>query len=238
MIDREEVREHLDRLFRRRPIADLPVLQRVLGTESRTSIFRILSGIGYLTSYSHSGRFYTLHDIPRFDEDGLWSYRDVHFSKFRTLRATVIHLIDDSPAGRTYSELQAKLHLRVYNTLHDLVESEEVGLVDLEQLNLYVSIGQRRTRAQIAQRRRLLKAQPVTIPMPDPALVIEILVAYIHHPDADPPSVAALVRRTGKAISIEQVKAVFLRYELGKKKRPRGVGGPERGDGSGRGRNP
>src|SRR5512143_1277833 len=108
MIDREEVREHLDRLFRRRPVADLPVLQRVLGTESRTSIFRILSGIGYLTSYSHSVRFYTLHDIPRFDEDGLWSYRDVHFSKFRTLRATVLHLIDDSPAGRTYSELQVK----------------------------------------------------------------------------------------------------------------------------------
>jgi hypothetical protein len=238
MIDREDAQEHLDRLFRRRPVADLPALQRALCTGSRTSIFRILSRIGYLTSYSHSGRFYTLQELPRFDEDGLWSYRDVHFSKFRTLRATVLHLVNDSNAGRTYPELQAKLHLRVYNTLHDLVEAKEIGLADLEQFCLYVSIGQRRARAQIAERRRLLKTQPVVLPLPDPALVIEVLVAYIHHPDADTPSVAALVRRTGKAISIEQVKAVFVRYELGKKKRPRGVGGPESGALPPRGRNP
>jgi hypothetical protein len=238
MIDRENAREHLGSLFRRRPVADLPALQRALGTESRTSIFRILSKIGYLTSYSHSGRFYTLQEIPRFDEYGLWSYRDVFFSKFRTLRNSVLHLVNESVAGQTYSELQTRLHLRVYNALHDLIEAKEIGLEDLEQFNLYVSIGQRRARAQIAQRRKLLRTQPVAIPMPDPAIVIEVLVVYIHHPHADPHSVAALVRRTGKVISVEQVKTVFVQYELGKKKRPRGVGSPEGRTHPGRDRNP
>jgi len=63
-------------------------LRAALGTTSRTTIFRILKGVGYFTSYSHAGRYYTLRRIPKFDRWGLWAWRDVRFSSHGTLRAT------------------------------------------------------------------------------------------------------------------------------------------------------
>jgi hypothetical protein len=42
---------------------------------SRRSLFRDLASLGYLTSFTHAGRYYTLADIPQFDERGLWFYK-------------------------------------------------------------------------------------------------------------------------------------------------------------------
>ena len=47
-----------------------------------------LKALGYRTSYSHRGKYYTLADIPRFDEQGLWSYDAVWFSRDKNLLAT------------------------------------------------------------------------------------------------------------------------------------------------------
>ena len=57
----------LDSLFRRKRAALLDDLRAALGTASRTTIFRILRAVGYFTSYSHAGRYYTLRRIPEFD---------------------------------------------------------------------------------------------------------------------------------------------------------------------------
>jgi len=86
----------LQRLFRRKRAALLDELRAALGTVSRTTIFRILRGVGYFTSYSHAGRYYTLRRIPKFDGCGLWSWRGVGFSSRGTLRATLVFLIAES----------------------------------------------------------------------------------------------------------------------------------------------
>ena len=63
----------LEDLYRSQPVAVLDDLREALDTHgtcvshSRTTIFRILSTAGYLTSYSHAGRYYTLKRIPKFD---------------------------------------------------------------------------------------------------------------------------------------------------------------------------
>ena len=49
----------LRRYLLRHKIAELPQLKRVLGTSVDLTVFRKLQHLGYLTSYSHRGRFYT-----------------------------------------------------------------------------------------------------------------------------------------------------------------------------------
>jgi len=49
------------------------------------SVFRRLSALGYLSSFNHDGRYYTLDDIPDFDINGLWHFQGVFFSKRRLL---------------------------------------------------------------------------------------------------------------------------------------------------------
>jgi hypothetical protein len=207
----------LESFFRHRLIAKLDELQRTLDVSGRT-VFRVLDRIGYFSSYSHAGKYYTLARTPSFDADGLWAHSGVLFSSHGTLRNTVVYLVNKAPAGHMHSELQDRLRLRVYDTLHDLVAAREITCVDLGQLYIYVSAEQKTAEAQIAERRRL-NAEPLRqAALPETAIVIEVLLAVIHSPKLKIKEVAALMRAQGKAITPEQIEAVWAHYELGKKK--------------------
>ena len=56
-----------------RRIATMPELMAALGTDARRTVFRKLKELRYRTSYSHRGSYYTLDDIAKFDERGLWA---------------------------------------------------------------------------------------------------------------------------------------------------------------------
>lgn len=217
MPTRSHSRQALNRLFARKPVADLSMLKEALETTSRTTVFRALLAAGYYTSYSHAGRFYTLEHIPDFNEDGVWEHGGVLFSKLRTLRATVIPMVADAPAGQMHAELAARVHLKVYDTLHDLVAEGKIGQVELERLYLYVNADREVADAQVAERRRLLSSEVPGVVLPAPTVIIEILLAFIRHPEDGHAGIAARVRRHG--ITREQVAQVFAHYDLGKKNR-------------------
>jgi hypothetical protein len=208
----------LESFFCRRPVARLDELRRTLHVSGRT-VFRILGRMGYFSSYSHAGKYYTLAQTPSFDADGLWAYSGVLFSRHRTLRNTIVHLVNKAQAGHTHAELQDRLGLRVYDTLHDLVAAREIGRAEIEQLYLYVSAEPTAAEAQITARQHLIAEPPPPLgPLLDPAVVIEVLLAVIHSPRPDVAALAALMRAQGKAITREQIEAVWAHYDLGKKK--------------------
>jgi hypothetical protein len=206
----------LESFFRHRLIARLDELQRTLGVCGRT-VFRVLVRMGYLSSYSHAGKYYTLARTPSFDADGLWVHSGVLFSSHGTLRNTVVYLVNKAVAGHTHAELQDRLRLRVYDTLHDLATAREIACVNIEQLYVYVSAEQKTAEAQIAERRRLNAAALRSFALPEAAVVIEVLLAVIHSPKPEIKEVAALMRVQGKAITPEQIEAVWTHYELDKK---------------------
>ena len=91
--------ESLIGLLRQRKIATIDDLKEALGTRADATVFRKLGQLDYRTSYSHRGRYYTLAEIARFDELGLWSFRQVWFSRFGTSVSTVEALVVASEAG-------------------------------------------------------------------------------------------------------------------------------------------
>jgi hypothetical protein len=218
MVTRGNARQALAHLFARNPVVNLEKLQGALGTASRTTVFRALSEVGYFTSYSHAGRFYTLQHIPDFNEDGIWAHEGVLFSKHRTLRATLVHLVEEAEAGQTHPELETRVHLRVYDTLHDLVGAHLIGRVEIERLYLYVNAEVEAAQSQVAARRRLLTVEPMGGVMPEPTVIIEILLAFIRHPQDDAAALALRLRR--HRIERHQVETVLAQYDLGKKNRP------------------
>ncbi|MEK7312860.1 MAG: hypothetical protein AAB065_00140 [Deltaproteobacteria bacterium] len=214
----------LARLFSRQAVADLDALRSALGTTSRTTVFRALSSVGYRTSYSHAGRFYTLEDIPRFDDDGLWAHGGVLFSRDRTLRQTVVRMVGASPSGHTHPELQARLRLRVHDTLLDLVEKRQVDRVVVERLFLYVSADQERAAAQVASRVQVGRgAVPIKKDADlDPAAVIDVLAEVIHGTVVrlDARDVVERLAARGVAVTAAQVEWVFQRHGVRKKTVP------------------
>lgn len=215
----------LERLFREKPVADLEALRRVLATTSRTTVFRALRRLGYLTSYSHAGRYYTLRTIPTFDTRGLWFYGEVRFSSHGTLRATIVVLIKRAPAGHTHEELEVILGLRVHDTLRSLVEVKEIARERIDAVYVYIDADPEHAAAQLARRRGAARVEPPPVaPAPSPpppplelARVVDILLAVIHAPNDDARTIAARLRANGLAIQDEQVQAVFTQYRIEKK---------------------
>jgi len=88
-------------------------LREYIGNTSRMTIIRRLRELSYLSSYSHTGKYYTICPIPKFSEEGLWSYNSVYFSKFDTLINTCLAFVNNSESGYSIKELQDILHVDV-----------------------------------------------------------------------------------------------------------------------------
>lgn len=215
MLDPLEAKTALRKLFRRTPVVELDALFETLQTRSRMSVFRRMKEVGYLSSYTHAGRFYTLREVPQFDAFGLWRHRDVGFSRAGTLKATVVEAVDQSPVGRTHAELQELLRVRVFNTLLELVRAEKVRREALASRGaLYVSADKTLACEQLERR---LKAGPTTTTS---AWVIEVLLELLHGAtvEARPVDVARRLNSRGLSITVEQTREVFDRYKLGGKR--------------------
>jgi hypothetical protein len=218
MLDIDSSRIALDRLFAHRPVADLSQLSHALDTHSRMTVFRRLSSFGYLSSYSHSGRYYTLQSIPQFDADGLWCFEGICFSRDGTLVATALRLVETSEAGRTQRELQLRLGVRVHNPLLDLVERKRLRREVVEDEYVYVAVARARAVEQL-NRRRVLPEATVSV-----TLELEVLLEVIH--TARPPvlnaqRLAARLGARGVRASTDEVTAVLVRHGLEKKLRRR-----------------
>ncbi len=145
--------QRLRAYLHRHMIADLPALKHALGASSDLTVFRKLKALGYLSSYTHRGRFYTLRTIPRFDKDGLWSHAAVWFSRHRTLMATLEAWIPPAPQGWFAEDLADRLHVHVHDPLHELVRQGRVRRTAIAGRLLYTAAEARRSKDQIRARR-------------------------------------------------------------------------------------
>jgi hypothetical protein len=163
--------EVLRSFLRRKQIATLEELKQILGTTSTMTVFRKLKKLGYRTSYSHRGKYYTLAEIPQFDEPGLWSCRGVWFSRDGTLLATVRRFVEQAPAGLTASEVQAVLNVEVKQPLLQLYQHKGVDRHVVEGVYVYSSREAGRQREQRLRR----EARPAVREIEEPALGGELL---------------------------------------------------------------
>jgi hypothetical protein len=150
--------------LRRRKIATLPELMRALGSDARRTVFRKLKELPYRTSYSHRGRYYTLDEVARFDEQGVWAYRDVWFSVYGTLLSTCAARVDAADCGYCVEELDNALHVATKDALRKLVGDGRLSRERIAGQFLYCAADARRKRQQLlARRARLAKPEEVRL---------------------------------------------------------------------------
>lgn len=115
-------------------------LKNILQTTSRMTVFRKLKHLPYKTSYSHCGKYYTLDSIANYDNNGIWAYNQIYFSKFGTLKNTVLHHIDKSIIGFTCYELEEFLRIPVHNTVLDLWKNSKINREQIAKEYIYLSV--------------------------------------------------------------------------------------------------
>ncbi len=143
-------------LLRKQKIASIDELMVALGTDARRTVFRKLNELAHHTSYSHRGGYYTLDELAAFDELGLWSYRQVCFSRYGTLLATAAAIVMASDAGYFVEELDNVLHVGTKDALRKLVAEARLDREKLSGQFLYCAPDAARKAEQLLARRVLL----------------------------------------------------------------------------------
>jgi len=197
-------------------VLDMATLQTRVKNRSRRSLFRDLAIIGYRTSYTHGGRYYTLSELPEFDEWGLWFFGDIGFCETGTLKDSVAVQVRRAPDGRTHAELRHLLRVRVHNTLLELVRAGRVRRERYQDAYLYVSGDVTRAAEQLRKRQEGDRAVSEILRAPTIEETIEILSETLRG-SADIPSPAEVAGRLvarGVNVTAWRVQRVFDEHGL------------------------
>jgi hypothetical protein len=193
---------------------------------SHMTVARALKKFGYFASYNHNASYYVLQDVPQFDDWGLWAYRDVRFSRHRTLLATIVALVTAAPAGLTVQELEERLQTRAGNLVSRLASLGQVHsetLVGRQAVYLATNPQVRAQQLQLRQRQLHEKSAGVVTELPfgcSALEVIGILRAMILLSDDDVDRLARHVQAGGTKVTAGQVRQVLNHYGIKKKRRP------------------
>lgn len=173
---------------------------------------RFLAKIGYYSSFTHNGRWYTLASIPRFKQDGLWFHNKIGFSREGSLTRTLIRLTEKSSMGLTAEQIGEKLQCRCHAVLVKLYR--EGRLQRQKQGRSYVYLA---ADAQIASIQRLALPKAHTPRLPAEMAVL-VLAEFIRTPEVEIKQLAKTIsHRTGVLIKHEQVQMLFEQHGLKKK---------------------
>lgn len=216
MANKKDLLNVLNSFFKTNKVAKISDLFTLLGTNSRMSVFRRLSELNYLSSYTHAGAYYTLPRIPTFDSAGLWYFKEIGFSEKGNLKATLFYLIEKSTSGKTHEELENQLHIRVQNTLLDLTNSKKINRTKISNYYLYTSADANQSKMQIKNREIKMEEYRET-GCPD-WIVIEILAAIIRIKSIviDLQKVVSELQSREILITIEQIDKILDKFNLKK----------------------
>lgn len=144
--------DRLTTLLRDQKVATMPQLKSALGTSVTFTVLRKLAPLGYRSSYSHCGTYYTLDSIAQYDEQGLWSFRGIHFSQHGTLLNTAATLVTNAPTGYFSQELDALVHVTTKDALRQLVQQDRLYRRELTGRYLYCAKERQQRQEQWAAR--------------------------------------------------------------------------------------
>jgi hypothetical protein len=182
---------------------------------SAMTLWRLLRQAGYLTSYNYNAKYYTLTTIPEFDDCGLWSYRDIRFSKWGTLPETMVAIVERSAGGMTAREVADLLHVgNAKPLLAHLAMKERLRRQALGHSFVYMASESVQREQQLNRRNEqaLLRA------LPEPEQIIALLVEVIRHPRQAPRQWARQLARRDIHLDAQDIMAVLAHYGLSPKK--------------------
>jgi hypothetical protein len=177
---------------------------------STISARRRLKAWKALNSINRNGRYYTLPRIPVFDENGLWRYQAVLFSRHGNLKQTIVTLIQSSPKGLSAAEIATLVDLAPNSSfISQLRNAPGVKREKHAGRFLYLS-----NRSEIRERQMEQREVPA---FPSDTQAVAILVQFIKHPGIGVSELAGLVADQGIPIEPAVVQRFLNFHDLLKK---------------------
>ncbi|MGA2661142.1 MAG: hypothetical protein ABSH34_26975 [Verrucomicrobiota bacterium] len=201
--------------WRRGKVITLPQLMEQLQISLRTARRRLKTWAA-LASFNYNSRFYTLPELPQFDEQGLWFHRDIGFSRHGHLPQTIVALVRQSPDGLTAAQLGQRLRLDPRSFLWQFHQHPHLQRERHEGHYVYFAAAPSVAASQKALRRTALPP----VPLPSAEEAIAVLVQAIQHPERSPEQLATDLHAAYPHLSAQTIGALFAHHGLTLKKTP------------------
>lgn len=203
------------RSFKKEKILTVVLLASWLSCSVATARRRLKAWRAY-TSYNHNGRYYTLPQIAEFDDNGLWRYQGVFFSKHGNLKQTLVHLLTRSRQGLSGFELGELLGLQPRSFLSHFRDHPALYRENLRGRWIWFAadpeIRDKQKQARLAQ--AIGGGRPR---MPSDMEAVTILVDLIHHPNSGLEQIARRLKRKGLDLDVAAIRRLLVHHDLLKK---------------------
>ena len=204
--------------WRRRKVITLPQLLEQLQISVRTARRRLKLWAA-LASFNYNSRFYTLPELPQFDEHGLWFHRDIGFSSHGHLPQTIVALVRQAPAGLTAAQLGQSLRLDPRSFLWQFHQHPQLQRQRYQGHYVYFAADPSVAARQKALcRAALAPLAPALLPSAEEA--IAVLVQAIQHPERSPEQLAAHLQARYPHLSAPAIVTLFAHHGLTLKTTP------------------
>jgi hypothetical protein len=165
------------------------------------------------TSINKNGRYYTLPQIPVFDENGLWKYQTVLFSKYGNLKQTIIELIRRSQAGLSAVDIAKIIEIRSSSSIFSQIKNV-AGIKREKHEGRFIYFSD--TADNYQWQKRALGRQKVA-DWPTDAQAVEILIQMIKHPGINIEQLGVKAASQGKRFDSATIRRFLQFHDLLKK---------------------
>ena len=200
-------------VFRRNQVMTLPQLTALLDC-SPTTVRRRLREWKAFTSYNKNGQFYALPSVPRFSKKGLWEYQGILFSRYGTLKNTIVHFVRTSEKGLSNAELAELIGVNPQSFMPQFTQLTEIRREKYRRQVVYYHAD---PQVYQAQKQRRFPPEPPLGKLPPDAQSIAILVERIRNPKASLTELSQILFRKGYAIGEGAIRALLEYHGLEKK---------------------
>ncbi len=206
------IKKNIVAFFQKRKALTIAELKEFFQLSQRTIERRLKQWKTY-RSYNHNGCYYVLPEIPEFNSEGIWKYKEMRFSKHGGLRSSIIALVEQSSSGLSAKDLSESFGgsllqiLSSFKEHSELLREREAGRYICFSSNPMVYAAQKQRQSE----RRQSQAKEH---LPSHANAVIILVELIQHPSDTLDQLTRRVRRRGINISGEEVRNLLLSHGL------------------------
>jgi hypothetical protein len=179
---------------------------------STITVRRRLKTWDTFTSINKNGRYYTLPQIPEFDENGLWEYQSVLFSTHGNLKQTIIELIRRSSTGLSAVDLSKIIKIPSSSSYFSQIKNSD-GIKREKYQGRFIYFSDALTKYQ--QQKRSGHQKPAG--WPTDAQSVDILVHLIKNPGIELEQLAIEAAPAGKHFDNIAIKQFLQFHDLLKK---------------------
>ena len=198
--------------FRQQKIMTVEQLMQVIRCSAIT-VRRRLKKWNTFTSINENGRYYTLPQVPEFDENGLWKYKTVFFSSHGNLKQTIIELVRQSSTGLSAVDISSIIEIPSNSSYFSQIKNSD-GIKRKKYKGRFIYFSDA---ADKFQWQKMARDHQKEESWPTDAQAIDILVHLIKNPDIAPEQLAIEAAPAGKCFDHVIIKQFLKSHDLLKK---------------------